>query len=145
MRYSAGRSDSHLPALRDIHIERVRCRKAGRAIGLAGLAESWIENVTFTDMDLRADKSVNTRYTRGVRFDRVNITTPDSPVFTTQDTVDMTITRSRCPEGAGTFLSVGPGSASIRLIANDLSAARSSVQIAGGLAEDTVVIQDQSH
>ncbi|QNN22729.1 glycoside hydrolase family 28 protein [Planctomycetales bacterium ZRK34] len=85
-RYTSGNPDSRLPILRNIHINNVRCEKAKRAIKILGLSEQWIENVSFTDLKIHADKGVETRYVRGLRFDRVKIITDDSPVFTMQDT-----------------------------------------------------------
>jgi len=145
MRYAGADATAkpHAPVMRNVRIERIRCRKAATAIGLAGLSNSPIEGVVFADLDIRATRGVRCQMVRDIEFRRVNIATSQSPVYWFSNAQDATITKCPCPDTVDTFVAVENNSREIWLVGNNLSAIATPVQLADGVPSDAVRFRDK--
>lgn len=142
MRYPNGPAVTmpHPPVVRNIHIERLRCRKASTAIGIAGLPNSPIEALHFENLDMRANRGVRCQMARGVQFRRVNIDTQAAPLFWFNHAQDVTIANSAAPAGLKTFVSLEGESNRVRLLRNELPGDVTPVRLADDVPDEAAVL-----
>ncbi len=139
----AGAKDTNnvrLPAFRNVHIKNVRCRKTARAIGIDGLEQSPIENVTLENLDITSDTGAVCRQARNVVFRSVRLRPAKSSVFRVTDSVDITM-EDILSRAGDTRLAVGHGARGIRLVTSDPEAARRAIRLEDGVPADAVRVE----
>jgi hypothetical protein len=128
------------PVFRHIHLSHLTGDGAPVAIRLAGLEDSPIQDVSFSDVALVSTRGVIARHVRGLSFDRVAIRIAEGPAYTLDAARDVLI-RSRTDVTAGTepFAVIGgAGSGDIRI--ESLSPVPPVVRREDGVADDAVIV-----
>jgi polygalacturonase len=92
------------PTIRDINISNVLVRGAATAGSITGLQEMPIENVTFSNVQVQADKGFTCTNAQGVRFLDCRFDVKLGPAMTTVRSTDIDVGRL----GASTRPSTGP-------------------------------------
>ncbi|MBP5764303.1 MAG: glycoside hydrolase family 28 protein [Bacteroidales bacterium] len=75
------------PCFRDLHISRVTCQGAGRAIWFNGLPEMPLSDLTMKDCLFVAKKGAEMHYAKDITFRNVTITNSTGETYTTDATV----------------------------------------------------------
>ena len=144
MDYTADRNQpiaTKPPVFRDIHITDVVGEGAPVAIRLTGLDDSLIENISFENMTIAATQGVKLNHVKNVTFKNVLVTPNTGPVFDLTDARDVLISNGHAPADATVFLRAAKGSRDIRIEASGLSAAQNKIELADGVAAETVSIR----
>jgi polygalacturonase len=96
MDYTADRNRVVLgkpPLFRNIHIKNLTCDGAPTAVRIVGLENSPVQNVTFTDVNIRSTKGVLASHVKGITFVRSEISAKDGPAFELNHAADVSINR----------------------------------------------------
>lgn len=72
---SSNHSPSWVPQFQDIHIQNVNCDYALHALRMNGTPYSPIQNIDFTNVNIRANQGVTSQYTNNITEKNVTITT----------------------------------------------------------------------
>ena len=75
------------PCFRDLHISRVTCQGAGRAVWFNGLPEMPLSDLTMKDCLFVAKKGAEMHYAKDITFRNVTITNSVGETYTTDATV----------------------------------------------------------
>ena len=73
------------PTFRNFRLSGIRCDAAKRAILLDGLAESPIEDVALSDVQITAEQGAHLFHAKNVRFHNVRLTVSDEPALVTEN------------------------------------------------------------
>jgi polygalacturonase len=135
-----------LTKFRNIHVENLASWGGERSVEIGAYPEQPAENVTLENVFATADNGLVLENAVGVTLDGVNIIphsekgTDLEPVMKIINSRDVTIIGSRPFVGTNTFLRVeGAGSRNVRLLDNELSHAKTEVQLAEGVSTDAVI------
>ena len=82
-----------LPRFRDFHISRVRCRQARIAIWMRGLADQPIENVSFEDVHVVAERGIEIEHVDGIALRRVHVRTERGPGLQYRQVANLSLDR----------------------------------------------------
>lgn len=144
MDYGADRNQTFTakpPLFRNIHFRAITGTGAPTAFRLAGLADSPIENVTFSDIAIASTEGVIASQVRGLVFERAAIRVAKGPVYTLEDAQQVVIRgATEGATGGAPFLAVaGTASADIRVETS--SAVEPVILRATGVRADAVTIK----
>jgi polygalacturonase len=73
------------PTMKDIHISNIVMRNAEKAIGIYGLEERSVSNVSFSDFQIYANNGVEIENAENVRFNNIQIQIKKDAPFTIKD------------------------------------------------------------
>jgi hypothetical protein len=162
-------SSERTPAFRHLHFSGVR-GTAEQAVLLEGLPESAIEDVGFSDVDLRCKTGMSLRHARDIRCRDVRIDTTEGPALLADSVADLDLfafeSRSVHPNtatvqlervnsafvhgcsaasGVSAFVRVGAGSDGIVVRGNSLGEAERAVVLESGLPRAVVDSDEKIH
>ncbi len=153
------------PAFRNMHVSDVTVKGAPAAGFILGLPEMPVENVTFSNINIEAEKGLSCESGRNIAFRDVRINTAKGPALickgvdnleiegfetlTPHDNaaaIDLTdatgafIHGCRAAPGMGTFLQLGgPKTRDILLLGNDLRSASSAIEMQDEVPTSAVI------
>lgn len=130
------------PVFRNMEIRNVTGDGAPTAILLTGMEDSLIQNIRFSDMNIRSTKGVVANNVTGLSFNNVQVSPEKGPVFDLGNASKITIQKSKAPAGVETFLKLtGTNSHGILINNSDLSGAKQTIALGEGVAADAVKIE----
>lgn len=95
------------PVFRNMMFENITGSGAPTAILIQGMADSPIANLCFANVTIASSKGVIANFAKGLRFDNVQVTTAEGPIFKLTDVTDITISKAKAAKGTELFLQLG--------------------------------------
>lgn len=86
---------SRTPAFKGFYFNNIYGNNNHQAIELLGLEERNIENITFSNIDLKAKNGVTAKYVKNIKFDNVEITTEENSTFVMEEVSDLDMSKCR--------------------------------------------------
>lgn len=127
------------PRFRDVYIENVTCRGAGRAIQLRGLPEMPIRGIHFRNVSITAGRGVTCFDAEDISFDKVEIINSQGPVFSLAASRNLRIDQLTFAPGAETVFNIlGTNCANVTVARTDLKAAQQAVNLARGATQEAI-------
>ena len=113
------------PRFRDIHISGIVCDGAGEAIYVRGLPELNIQDITFENMVLKADKGVELIAARNISLTNIRLATRDTdPVIYVENSSGLHFDAIKYNKGAALLFSInGDKCGSLSVTGTDMSGA----------------------
>jgi polygalacturonase len=134
--------DEGTPQFRNVWIENVTCRGAGRAVLLQGLPEMPIRGILLKSVSITADNGIDCMDAENITLHDVEIANRKGPVMRVFDSRQVAIDGLTYPNGAETMLALhGEKNAAIVVGGTDTSAAKQAVTAADGADRNAVTIR----
>jgi len=74
------------PTVRSVHLSGINIRKANRAIAIYGLEEKEVSQVSFSDMEIFAQKGILVENSSDISFHNINLAVEEGTPFEAKDT-----------------------------------------------------------
>ena len=127
------------PIFRRIYLKNIVCNGAGRALFLQGLPEMPIQQIELEQMTIASQVGLTAVDCREIKLTGLNLHPSRGPVFSLENSQDITMRQCMIPLGSETGLRVaGGGSRNIRLSDVDLGRAATPMKLEKDVSPDAV-------
>jgi hypothetical protein len=130
------------PVYRNMQFENITGNGAPTAILIQGMPESPVANIRFVNLSITSKKGVVANFVKDLRFENVQVTPTNGPVFKLTDAANILIQNSIAPPDTKAFLQLdGKASRNVTLADCDLSNAAEKFVVGPEVKPEEVTIK----
>ncbi len=130
------------PRFRNFYITNIVCNGAKNAIEITGLPEMPIKDISLKNITISATRGFSSENAENINLNNVKIIPGKGPVYTLENSKDITLDSIYCPGGTNTFMKLnGNKNQNILVKHSVISGAKTPVEYANGASSNSVIIK----